>query len=1206
MPMIALKMFLKSKVGKYFIGICLLVLIMYVMLIYNSMFKLLCMGTFGLYDEGCNETTEVLTYEPIEDKDMVELGTQIFNARFDASKSILHKEVEDFLENHDIGKKSIDVTGETYRTFSYDGTEIVGGGGGSLHGGGRVYNPSYVEADYWEWALDVSSVIGWSPLFIMAQWRDETGNFSSPNFVNNNNIAGQTWTPNCGCLKGTPRPKVEGGWYIKYEDAAQGYIDFIQKNSRYDHVKNLKTPEEQAKAVAEQGWAVAPDYLDKLLVLIEETRKKYGDVGIQAPGSRDFKSGSGTDFTNDSNGLGRKYNTHLGIHPFIEKFANELVNVAKDERGLTIKVMDGYRSSKNQQKAYDEGNSKALPGYSWHNWGQAVDIVPTKNGQPSWDEHIDDNGNGINDWDEILELGKTIGGPQGFINLYDVVGWDRPHWEHNMGMTFEGLIKGEVPNVSSFSETIAKPVGDKIKEIAKRYKEEMGTGQSDPDKRVQYDMEGGKLKKGGKANNSDFTRAVYKEAGIDITGDSYEQMFESEGEFVDGIQNLLPGDLVFFNPPKDEYDPVNGKFGGHGVDAEYQGSAIKVSHVGVYIGGSMFVHLSFGKNTIDSSAITSDIYSQTFIAGKRWGKPGEDSFQPSLEGKLNEAELHLRAISQVDWNALDYLELTEETMEEEPFVDSKMYKTWLVAKEMKRRGELGLMPYSAVVERSESATDSDGIGQNWLVMNWIAYTQQEVYKCYFLGDEEAEGVKGWFANLFGGLDKPCETLDELYASALGVDNATFVDREDRGKVKQQHAIIEENWSCPTTEEVTKTNVDTGFWKKINNSGLFKTVNFAFAQDKNEVRSAEKPKCKDDAEPISTKRATTHLTHKSLLKILNDFEKYSMYELGVTFDEIDGTYSEMLERVLSEFYRENTRSEDWVIMPSTDWIVPMEFGTYNYASGYMSAARPTHYGVDMGSGSVPRIPVYASATGEVISAGPTGTSYGSIVVIDHKTGIYSLYAHFWEQDIVVKAGDKVSQGQLIGGAGNDSNTFNGQPPAWHLHFEICQDVRPTKNGAKICSRQQDPNGYISGLSTNQNIELTRKRANQFTGSQDYTGEDGAWNKMAERARQGEQIFMPGFAPSNEFIADINPGEYEKHPIRGNILGGYRFSEKKEDGKENGNLYDFGDFLIKDYPSYYEVLSPYDPSSDSFVERWKKLAKEETNGFAKAQQEFEKSQ
>jgi hypothetical protein len=117
------------------------------------------------------------------------------------------------------------------------------------------------EAKYWILANKAAKAIGWLPETIFTQWAWETAHFTSANLLKNNNIAGQTWTKaNPMSIRGTARPANEGGYYIKYSDAAQGYVDFIKKNHRYDGVKNAKTVEAQIDAIAKAGWAADKNY----------------------------------------------------------------------------------------------------------------------------------------------------------------------------------------------------------------------------------------------------------------------------------------------------------------------------------------------------------------------------------------------------------------------------------------------------------------------------------------------------------------------------------------------------------------------------------------------------------------------------------------------------------------------------------------------------------------------------------------------------------------------------------------------------------------------------------------------------------------------------------------------------------------------------------------------------------------------------------
>lgn len=56
--------------------------------------------------------------------------------------------------------------------------------------------------------------------------------------------------------------------------------------------------------------------------------------------------------------------------------------------------------------------------------------------------------------------------------------------------------------------------------------------------------------------------------------------------------------------------------------------------------------------------------------------------------------------------------------------------------------------------------------------------------------------------------------------------------------------------------------------------------------------------------------------------------------------------------------------------------------------------------------------------------------GNYVVIDHGNGEYSMLAHFKKGSVVVKKGDVVKQGQLLGECGNSGNS--SEP---HIHFQV---------------------------------------------------------------------------------------------------------------------------------------------------------------------------
>ena len=72
-------------------------------------------------------------------------------------------------------------------------------------------------------------------------------------------------------------------------------------------------------------------------------------------------------------------------------------------------------------------------------------------------------------------------------------------------------------------------------------------------------------------------------------------------------------------------------------------------------------------------------------------------------------------------------------------------------------------------------------------------------------------------------------------------------------------------------------------------------------------------------------------------------------------------------------------------------------------------------------------IYAPADGVVVFAGPL-TVRGNATMIDHGWGVFSGYMH--QSELLVKVGDKVKAGQLIGKVGG-----TGRVTGPHLHWEI---------------------------------------------------------------------------------------------------------------------------------------------------------------------------
>ncbi len=91
----------------------------------------------------------------------------------------------------------------------------------------------------------------------------------------------------------------------------------------------------------------------------------------------------------------------------------------------------------------------------------------------------------------------------------------------------------------------------------------------------------------------------------------------------------------------------------------------------------------------------------------------------------------------------------------------------------------------------------------------------------------------------------------------------------------------------------------------------------------------------------------------------------------------------------------------------------------------------HEGVDIKGKRGDRI--LATASGKVIKAMKNG-GYGNYVEIDHGNGYITAYAHM--QNYLVKKGERVKQGQVIGQVGS-----TGRSTGPHLHYEIQLNKKP---------------------------------------------------------------------------------------------------------------------------------------------------------------------
>lgn len=127
-------------------------------------------------------------------------------------------------------------------------------------------------------------------------------------------------------------------------------------------------------------------------------------------------------------------------------------------------------------------------------------------------------------------------------------------------------------------------------------------------------------------------------------------------------------------------------------------------------------------------------------------------------------------------------------------------------------------------------------------------------------------------------------------------------------------------------------------------------------------------------------------------------------------------------------------------PAADFLWPVAGGTFMRPFGE-PRRRHKHAGVDIRGTHGQDI--LAARDGVVAFCGGTKTGYGTMVVLDHGSGIQTLYAH--AEKTLVKQGQAVSQGQPIAHVGRSGNATTE-----HCHFEL-----------RLENRAVDPMPYILG-------------------------------------------------------------------------------------------------------------------------------------------------
>ncbi|HEX4160174.1 MAG TPA: M23 family metallopeptidase [Rhizomicrobium sp.] len=118
--------------------------------------------------------------------------------------------------------------------------------------------------------------------------------------------------------------------------------------------------------------------------------------------------------------------------------------------------------------------------------------------------------------------------------------------------------------------------------------------------------------------------------------------------------------------------------------------------------------------------------------------------------------------------------------------------------------------------------------------------------------------------------------------------------------------------------------------------------------------------------------------------------------------------------------------DWFV-EKFDWPIPgiisSPFGNQRILNG---KPMEPHFGVDIAAPT--GAPIAAPAPGRVALVGPDYYLEGGLTILDHGHGVTTCYLH--QSKLIVKAGDMIARGQVIGEVG-----MTGRATGPHLHWGL---------------------------------------------------------------------------------------------------------------------------------------------------------------------------
>lgn len=182
---------------------------------------------------------------------------------------------------------------------------------------------------------------------------------------------------------------------------------------------------------------------------------------------------------------------------------------------------------------------------------------------------------------------------------------------------------------------------------------------------------------------------------------------------------------------------------------------------------------------------------------------------------------------------------------------------------------------------------------------------------------------------------------------------------------------------------------------------------------------------ESAKNLEARKSALNVALEQKQKLLDDAKK--------DVEKYKAIY-EAAEAAEAALIRENAKALSYSANPvkytggKFTWPVPGSqrvTSSYGYRIHPVYKTRKFHTGIDIGAGY--GLNIVASADGTVTMATTNG-GYGKCIIINHGSGLTTLYGHC--STLLVSVGDKVTRGQIIAKVGS-----TGVSTGPHLHYEV---------------------------------------------------------------------------------------------------------------------------------------------------------------------------